>query len=79
MKIDFQPLKKVASLLKNRVAKWYICIPEIPILVFLKGLGCEIVCPFGIFNDRHLGTYMYFVIIWYILWSFGIFCPVLVC
>jgi hypothetical protein len=58
-----------------------VFIPKITICVYLEGLRIKNV---GIFND-HLeylsifgifcGYLIYFVVIWYILWLFGIFSP----
>jgi hypothetical protein len=55
----------------GRVAKWYICIPKIPILVNFWG-PCNgkfwyVWRSFGIFND-HL---VLFVVLWYIFPYFG--------
>jgi hypothetical protein len=57
----------------DRVARWYIFIPKIPIWVYFGGpwIGkCwHILLPFGIFY----GHLVYFMTIWYILWLFGIY------
>jgi hypothetical protein len=73
------------SLVKIRVARWYICIPKFPLwvnfgvpwnlimLIYFMVIW-YILWSFGIF----CGHLVYFVVIWYILWSFGIFCGHLV-
>jgi hypothetical protein len=69
--------RKMAPLL-DRVARWYIFKPNIPIWVYFGGLKngkCWfILCAFGIF-DSHL---VYLVAIGYILWPLGTFCGRLV-
>jgi hypothetical protein len=53
--------------------------PKFPIWVNLEGLAFEDV---SIFYDHWLNFYghlVYFIHIWYILWTFGIYTPVLVC
>jgi hypothetical protein len=61
------------DLVRSRVARWYIFKPKIPIWVFIggpwNGKCLYILQSFG----RHS------LCIWYILCSFGIFFPVLVC
>jgi hypothetical protein len=48
-----------------RVASWYICTPNGPILVNCGGM-------------ENIGTIygwlVYFIDVWYILWTFGLFC-----
>jgi hypothetical protein len=63
----------------TRVARWNIFKPKIPIWVNFGG-SCNGRClkmlrPNGLFY----GHLVYFVAIWYILWLFDIFFPVLVC
>jgi hypothetical protein len=65
--------------LQTRDARWFVFKPKIPIWVNFAG-SCNskcwyILCPFGLFLRGH---WKYFVVIWYILWSFGIFCGHLV-
>jgi hypothetical protein len=50
----------------TRVARWYISKPKIQIWVILEGLAMEEV-------DISYGHLVYFNVIWYFLWPFGIF------
>jgi hypothetical protein len=63
----------------TRVARWHIFKPKIPIWVNFggsyNGRCLYIICPFGLFY----GYLVYFVALWYILWLFGIYFPVMVC
>jgi hypothetical protein len=62
-----------------RVARWHIFKTKIPIWVkfweFCNGRCLYILWPFCLFQ----GHLVYFVVIWYILWSFGIFFPFWIC
>jgi hypothetical protein len=62
----------------SRVARWFVFKPKIPIWVHFGGpqirKGLYILWPFGIFY----GDLGYYMTIWYILYSFGTFLPVLV-
>jgi hypothetical protein len=61
-----------------RVAMWYICIPEVIILVCL---GRPRNGNFGKFHDHLVFNvhWVYFKAVFYILWLFGNISPVLVC
>jgi hypothetical protein len=65
-------------LLPPRVARWFVFKPKIPLWVNFggpcNGKSCFILRPFGLFY----GNLKHFMAIGYILWSFGIFFPVLV-
>jgi hypothetical protein len=60
-------------------ARWFICMPKIPILVYFEGLGMEyfgmsyvqflFLMPFGVFY----GHLVYYVLVWYIFSKFGMF------
>jgi hypothetical protein len=75
---------------KNRVARWHIFKPEIPIWVnfwrdlqwnmFVRMLIWSILLLFGVFWSLGIfsGHLVYFVAIWYILWPLGIFYSYLV-
>jgi hypothetical protein len=62
----------------NRVARWFVFKPKIQIWVNFggswNGKSWYILEPFGLFY----GNWKYFMVVWYILWSLGIFFPVLV-
>jgi hypothetical protein len=63
---------------RGRVARWFVFKPKKPIWVSFGGLEIGkclyILWPFGILY----GALAYFMTIWYILYSFGTFYPVLV-
>jgi hypothetical protein len=59
------------ALLSIRVARWFIFKPKIPILGSCYGRYWYIIFPFGQIS----GYLVYFMALWYILWSFGIFSP----
>jgi hypothetical protein len=52
-------LKKTLIDRHNRVARWYICTPKIPIWVYVVGSGTwwEILRPFDIFYDNWVCMY----------------------
>jgi hypothetical protein len=55
----------LSSIVYDRVARWYICIPKIPILVLFEGLVLVYLLPLSVF-------YGLFVVIWHIFSSFGV-------
>jgi hypothetical protein len=60
----------------RRVARWFVFKPKIKIL---QGLAMDDVAIFYDHFGLFYGHWKYFMAIWNILWSFGIFFPVLVC
>jgi hypothetical protein len=73
-----QTLETKAKHVEIRVARWYIFNPKIPIWVNFGG-SCNgrFLCMLWLFGPFS-GNLVYFMALWYILWSFGLFFPVLV-
>jgi hypothetical protein len=68
----------------SSVARWYVCITKTRIGVLRNGkcwfilwsFGIHILCPFGIFYVHmvySMAVLVYFTVVWYILYTFGIF------
>jgi hypothetical protein len=68
-----------STLVGVRVARWYIFKQKIPIWVHYEG-SCNVRCWYIFMTFCILlGHFVYFMTFWYIVWSLGIFFPVLVC
>jgi hypothetical protein len=63
------PCRKMVFGLGFRVARWLICIPKIPVLVYIFWKMLVYFMALWIFS----GHLEYFTAIWYVLWPFGIF------
>jgi hypothetical protein len=58
----------------NRVARWHISKPKFPIWVNFGG-SCNVGIFYGHLVDFTAIWYTYIVVVWKIIWLFGIFFP----